>query len=635
MKDLRFTQLPVLFGVLILMVMMLACAKSEKPGAPAPTAVPVPQTTPAPASQPTATSAPAQAPQPSSASLQQPTAAAVDTATIRIDPRSNEPSSIFVQELIKYHHSKLPVWTKAKYGGERLGYSVYAYSASNPLKTYTLGRPNYFGMLFLIDVGTCSLVNRKDYSTCEGVRANNLGGTIVPAIVQKWEQPNPTTIVLTIRQGVLWPAAPGIMTRTDRAVTAEDIRWYFQTQKTEGVYRDTFALVNTIDVVDRFTLKLNFSEPHADFMRMLANAGMGLISKECYDIKGCLDAHIVSPGPYILDEAAYEPRVKSVMNRNPEFYLKGLPYIDRQTGISIADIIAQKAAFISGKLHYFATFTPSQRDLLLQQYPNITTQATTCVCSSAHFEMRLDQALWSDVRVRRAISMGFDRPKVWQAANEGFNVQGMPMAYDYLGLEVPISLKEAGQYYQYNPEAAKKLLAEAGYAQGLKFPVWNYWLTYGFNDQITAIVSDLAKIGVTMEYRQIDSATSANIHESKKWEGLWFSGCYVCAAADSDSYFLAAYSKSPQNYMALNDPKIDDMYLRARKELDPAKRQQILWDFTHYMLDEMYGIHFGTGALYCHFAPQVRNGACHQYAYTNVGNMAGWVLWIDPDLMNK
>lgn len=560
---------------------------------------------------------------------------ALDTATINVDPRSNEPASTFVTEIKQYHPSKLALWTQAKYGGERVGPATYNPAlAFNPMKTYQLGRPNFFGMFLLVDVGTCSLLNRTDYSKCDGKRTNNLGGALVPGIMQKWEQPNPTTIIMSIRQGVLWPAiAP--MTRTDRTVTAEDVKWFFQIEKTEGVYRDTFALIGTMDVVDRFTLKLNFSEPHADFIRMLGNAGLGIISKECYDVKGCLDEKVISPGPYIIDNAAYEPRVKSVINKNPEFYLKGLPYIDRQLGVVIPDVQSQKAAFITGKIDNLATYSPSEKDALLKNAPRTVTQAAICVCGSAHFEMRMDRKPLDDVRVRRAISMGFDRARAWAVAREGFDAMGMPMAYDYLGLELPVSIKEAGQYYQYNPEAAKKLLAEAGYAQGLKIPVWNSWLSYGTPDLIASITADLSKIGVTLDYKSIDTVTGNNMQQGKSWDGFWFSQCYLCSSPDSDSYFLVAYSKSPQNYMGINDPVIDNMYLTARKELDPAKRQLVLWAFTRYMFDQMYGVHFGTPTVYCHFAPWLRNAACHVYGYAGVHNMTGWIMWVEPTDLPK
>jgi peptide/nickel transport system substrate-binding protein/glutathione transport system substrate-binding protein len=616
-----------LFTALVLLG--VACAGQEKSAAPAPASTPpaAGAATPAPA----ATAAPA----PAAPSLQQTTSAALDTATIRIDPRSNEPASTFVTELIKYHPSKLPLWEKAKYGGERLGTSAYNPAVfNNPLKNYYLGRPNFFGMFLLVDVGTCSLVNRTDFSLCPGKRTNNLGGTLVPGLVERWEQSNAVTIVLHIRQGVLWPAISP-MNRPDRTLTAEDVKWYFQIQKKEGVFRDTFLLIETIDVLDRFTLKLNFREPHADFIRMLASAGLGILSKECYEEQGCLDKHIISPGPFILNEKTYEPRVRSVIERNPEFYLKGLPYLDRQLGVTITDPAAQKAAFITRKTDHFSTFSPTERDALVRQYPQSYLHVGICTCGSAHFEMRMDKQPMTDVRVRQAVSMGMDRAKAWQVAREGFDALGMPMAYDYLGLELPVSLKEAGSSYQYNPDAAKRLLNEAGYSQGLTVPVFSSWRTYGSPELILSIAEDLKKVGVQLDVRMVDGVTATQMQLDKKWDGFWFSQCYSCSAVDSDSYFLAAYSKSPQNYMGINDPKIDDMYLRARQELDPAKRQAILWDFTRYMFDQVYGVHFGTPTIFCHFAGWLRNAACHVYAYAGVHNMTGWIMWVDQDQMPK
>lgn len=611
MRQSQVYRLGLFLGIALLALLTVACAGGQEGQAPSPSAA-----TPAP-------SAPQSATQPAAVSPQE--------FTVKIDPRSNEPASTFVTDLIKFHPNKLPMWEQAKYGGERVGPSAYNPATFNsPLKNYYLGRPNFFGMFLLVDVGTCSLLGRTDFSKCHGKRVTNTTGVLVPGLIERWQQVDPVTVDLTVRQGVLWPAIPP-MNRADRTVTAEDFKWYFETQKAVGVYKGTFFLVDRIDIQDRFRLRLHFREPHADFIRLLANSGMGIIARECYDEPGCIDKHIISPGPFILDEASFQPRTRSVINRNPEFYLKGLPYLDRMVGLAITDPAAQKAAFLTRQLDHLSTFTPSERDLLLRQHPEQTMQVAICTCGSAHFEMRMDRAPLNDVRVRQAVSMGIDRAKAWQAAREGFDAMGMPMPFDYLGLELPVSIKEAGKSYRYNQTEAKRLLTEAGYAKGLSIPVWNSWRTYGSPELIASLQEDLKKIGVVLDMRMIDGAASSQMQLGKDWEGFWFSQCYLCSAADADSYFLAAYSQSPQNYMGINDPVIDQMYLNARKELDPAKRQKILWDFTYYMYDQVYGLHFGTPTIYCHFAGWLKNAACHWYAYAGVHNMTGWVMWVNPD----
>ncbi|MSP78926.1 MAG: ABC transporter substrate-binding protein [Dehalococcoidia bacterium] len=616
-------------GVILMLVLALACAggKTAAPAAPAP----------APSTSPVAASAPATTP---AKTVGETTGTVpVLAAELKLDPRSDEPGSTMPQEALKYHHTKMPLWTKAKYGGERVGTGgTYNILGQNPFTVFSK-RNNFMGMFIMIDAGTCSSIGRTDFSVCNGVRNNNLTGVLVPGIIEKWDRPDSLTVVFTIRQGVLWPNLPPMNLRPNRNVTVEDVKWYFETQKKEGVYRDTFTLVDTFEVVDQRTLRLKFSQPHATFITMMANYGLGIIPRECYEDKdGCLSKRLISPGPFIFDEASYQPRSVAIYKKNPEFWLKGLPYLDQLRTIAVLDTNAARAAYITGQFDQFQNFSPRERDALLKQVPNSQIQTQYCSCGSAHFLLRLDKAPYNDVRVRRALSMGMDRPKAWLAANDGYNAMGMPMAFDFLGLEMFVSLKTAGPTNQYNPTEAKRLLTEAGYANGLTVPIImaTTWPTsWSSADLVTSIQEDWKKIGVTLDLKVVDPLQDAGMRRDKNWDGGLFSQCWDCSATDPDSYFLMAYSKSPRNLMGLNDPIIDDIYLKARSELDPKKREQLYWDFTNRMYDQQYGIHFGNPSGFEFFAPWLRNAASHVYAYGGVTNFSSWVMWVDPDLMKK
>ncbi|MSP78840.1 MAG: ABC transporter substrate-binding protein [Dehalococcoidia bacterium] len=538
------------------------------------------------------------------------------------------------QEVLKYNHTKLPLWTKAKYGGERLGSGgTYSVRSMDPFSSF-LKRNTFMGMFIMIDAGTCSSIGRTDFSECNGVRNDNLVGTLVPGVIEKWARPDPLTVVLTLRQNVLWPNLPPMNLRANRNVTIEDVKWYFETQKKEGVYRDTFDLVNTFEVVDQKTLRLKFSQPHSAFFEMLANYGLGIIPRECYEDKaGCLNKRLVSPGPFIYDEANSEVGSKDIFKKNPEFWLKGMPYLDQIRGIRVTDVAATKAAFVTGQFDYYNTYSPRERESMLKQVPSSQVQTSYCSCGSAWFSYRLDKKPMDDIRVRRALSMAIDRPKAWLVGNDGYNAMGAPMAFDFLGLNLFVSLKTAGPYNQYNPVEAKRLLTEAGYANGLSFIAFNsYGTTYGSADIMTSIQEDWKKVGVALQV-QIVTSTDAKLKvQDKNWEGLVFSQCYDCNATDPDSYLLTAYSKSTRNQQGINDPIIDEIYLKSRTELDPAKRRQLYWDFTNRMFDQAYGMHFGNPSGFEFMDVKLRNAASHIWAYAGITNFSSWVMFVDPDL---
>lgn len=635
-RPLQRNCVPVLVGLSLVLLFVLACAKTEEAAAPSPTPAAAPAS-----STPAVTPAPA-APSPAPATAPLVPAVTGQTAapltapvagTIQLDPRSQEPLSKYPAEFVRNHYTKRLMWEKAKYGGERLGTSVFSTSsAGNPFRFVVLGRPNYLAGMLQYDSGICSLLDRTDYSRCPGQRVNAMNPAVVPWVIERWERPAPLTVTLRVRQGVLWPAIPP-MNRQDRSVTAEDIKWYMETQKKEGVERYTFELVDRIEVRDRFTLEITFTSPHADFIRMLAAPSLGLVPRECYEEKNCLTSKIISPGPYLVDTIV--PRERSVLVKNEEFFLKGLPYIDRMSAINIADPASQKAAFITGKVDYWIANFPSERDAVDKQVPGLQHQTGFSWGGSWNFQPRADRPPFNDARVRQAISMAINRPEIWTVAYEGASMTSVPVPLAYLGLELPPRLSELGPTHQYNPEGAKKLLAEAGYPNGFTVTLWNSSSTYGAYEVITAVQDQLKRVGIILEPKTIDGTSRSNMKNARNWEGFQYEIGWGYPGMDLDFAFLQVYSKSPQNLMGINDPKIDDLYLKAKGELDPVKRQAMAWEYVRYMMDQAYAIHVANPVSFNIYQPWLANIAHFVAAGSQVYNIGGWPGWIDPAKMPK
>ncbi|MBI2935808.1 MAG: ABC transporter substrate-binding protein [Chloroflexi bacterium] len=632
-------------GLLGVLLLALACARAEKEAAPAPAPTTAPTAAaalaPAPAPAPTAVAAPAPAPAPAPTVAPYTVPLGTREEEIKVDPRAIQPGSRFIEFYKKYHHSTLPIWTRAKYGGERVSGGAVdnppATVRNNPLVTISLSRANWFGMLFLIDVGTCSLVGRTDFSRCPGQRTNNQNPAIVPGIVERWQQVDPVTLIFNIRRGVLWPAVPP-MNRPDRSVTAEDIKWNMDIQKKEGIHRDFFELVSTIEVLDRYTLRINFVQPHADFLRSMGSPSLGMVPKECYEQKGCLDekGYVISPGPFSLDLSSYVPRQKSIDVKNEEFWLKGLPYLDRFVRVAINDLAAQKAAFLTGKIDHTQTYAPKDMEALSKDTPKARVQFQTTPVGSWIFRVKMDRPPFNDVRVRQALSLGIDRLKIWQLVYEGADLLAVPMAYDALGLETPLNLETGGPMVQYNLEKAKQLLKEAGYEKGFTMPVWvSGSASHGKGIVILSSKEDLAKLNITVEFKEIDTVSWNNLLYGKDWTGVSFTQCYMCGYTAADAWIAETVSKSPTNWMGVNDPWIDQFYAKQRTELDFAKRQALLWEYVRYVFDNVVGLHLGAVNNFEHTPPWLMNWASSVYCWGGLGNLPTWVTWADPEQVGK
>ncbi|MSQ13494.1 MAG: ABC transporter substrate-binding protein [Dehalococcoidia bacterium] len=580
-----------LFGTLIVLLFTLACAKGEKAAAPAQTSAPVA----APAPTPAATTAPATPAAPSAPQTPRPATPTGPTPLVPGGPpfdRAGIEKTTFWAVWNQYHQTKIPLWTKAKYGGELRSVTAYLPTTQyNPLKQLGDHRALFHGALLNIDYGLCSLQNRNDdYTTCPGKYANNYNRIITPSAFIGWEQPNATTYIFRLRKGVLWPAIPP-MARQDREVTSADIAWMLDIIKNEGALAPYFALVTAFEAVDRYTVKITLSAPHAEFMVNMANVSLALFARECYEEKDCLVNKQVTPAPFLFKSGT--PRGSAVFEKNPEFYMKGLPYLDRFKLFGITDPAAQKAAFFTGNVTVIHQSGPP-RDLeeFKKQVPGVKIIAATIFNGQA-MRPQLTGPL-ADVRVRRALAMTMDHVSLWEVAYGGYAYLPTLVSRHTFGDEFFMTLEQAGEWYQFNPTRAKQLLTEAGYPDGFTTTFTTSSSFGALYDMLLMMQANWKKhLNVTANLKRLDATAATAALYAGQWEGLYPMGCYIPGCwGGGDEPFLQMIKGAPLNFQKIDDPKINDLYLKQRSELDPGKRAALLWEYEQYELTQLYAIRY-------------------------------------------
>jgi peptide/nickel transport system substrate-binding protein len=632
-----FSKRLVLFvGLIMVGVLALACAKSEEAATPAPTTPPTaaPAATPAPLKSATSATAPSTTTAPSAPTTTTP---APTSATQPVDGQPLVPGGPAFypsrvsqlqgwQFLQKYHVNKLPLWTQAKYGGDLRGYTAW-----NPqltldlLGTLTLSRPTYSGMLLYTDSGRCSMQGREDFSKCNGKYSQTQAVSIQPGIFTKWVQQDPVTYVFTMRKGVLWPAIPP-MARTDREVTADDIVWFLNLTKEKGIVKQNLSLVKAFEAVDRYTVKITLTEPQADLLYNLVHTSMGIFPKECYEAKDCLGNKTVSPGPFLITQNV--PRERAVFERNPEFYLKGLPYADRIVIFAVLDATAQKAGYTTGQFDTWITNSFLAADDVAKRVPGTQLNASGGIGGvSTVLRPWIKDGPLADVRVRRALAMTMDHKTMWEAGWEGFTLFPTLISRDYYGAQFYLSLEQAGEWYQFNPTKAKQLLAEAGYSNGFTVEL-SYSGGFGlYYDFMLFLQSQWKKhLGVDAKVNVVDAVTYNNRYLNG-WPGLLNSGaCWIRSCwGTADDTFAQFGKDSPQNFQKIDDPKITEIYLKQRGELDPAKRIALLWEFEQYELTQIYELRVSVATAWVLMQPWELNGASHETMWFTALNGPTWM----------
>ena len=452
-------------------------------------------------------------------------------------------------------------------------------------------------------------------------------------LAESWSQPNDTTYLFKLRKGVRWHNKPPV---NGRELTAEDVVYSIDRFRTVKGNANAYMLssVDKVEAPDKYTVKITLKEPYVWLLDMLANShAVPIIARECVDKHGDLKRHeaTIGTGPWMLD--SYRPNVGFTFVRNPSYFLSGLPHIERVEVFVDEDNASRMAAFLSGKYDLGWEFMGiinrvdwvQIKDVLKQKRPRLqTVEFTTPVMQ--HISMRTDKAPYSDVRVRRAMSMAIDRKGIIDALYEGVGVINPAVPAALKEWSIPMDqLGEGLANYKYDPAAAKKLLAEAGLASG--FSATMEFTTYGSNivvDACQLVLKYLKDVGidaklVTKEYGAYISTTFYG-----KFDTLAF-GPQTGFQEPDNHLFGQYYPGELKNQSHINDPVVADMLIRQRRTPDVAKRREVVFDIQRHLAKQQYYVQLPSPTHVAVWDGALKNyGPNHGYDYGG-RLMAAWL----------
>jgi len=458
--------------------------------------------------------------------------------------------------------------------------------------------------------------------------------TLEGDLAESWTQPNDTTYIFKLRKGVRWHNKPPV---NGRELTADDVKYTFDRFVNEkgNAYRSMMAALDKVEVVDKYTVKMTLKEPYVWFLDMVANPmALAIIAREAVEKFGDLKKSeaVIGTGPWMLD--SYRPNVGLTYVRNPDYFVTGLPYIDKVEVNVDEDNASRMAAFIAGKYDLGwenagvigRTDWVQIKDTLRQRRPKLQSMEYP-TSQLNHIYMRTDKPPFSDVRVRRAISLAFNRQGVLDATAEGVGIFNPAVPAGLKEWALPVDqLGEGAQYYKFDPARAKKLLAEAGYPNG--FPATISYATYGSTalvDALQLLLKYLKDIGIDAKPIQQEYGAYISTTFYGKYESMAFGP--QTPFLDPDNFLYGPHMPGElKNQSHVNDPVLGDMLVRQRRTADVAKRRELLHEIQRHLAKQQYYVYASSG-----IAIGVWDGALKNYA-PNLGyDWGGRVTaaWLD------
>jgi peptide/nickel transport system substrate-binding protein len=304
---------------------------------------------------------------------------------------------------------------------------------------------------------------------------------------------------------------------------------------------------------------------------------------------------VVGCGPFRLVEWVKGGHL--VMERFDKYFVPGLPYLDRVVIRTIKDPVTEMAAFKAGEIDFIASFSPEHVDTLKGQVPNaqiMTGKETTPMLAAMKVTVpkdgkpmskeRIPHPIFGDLRVRKAVGCyGIDRKEIVKIAFKG-------QATPWVGMNPPGTLDtvDVNHMCPYDPEKARKMLAEVGYgpSKPLTFDIIADTEKSVFNVIATVIKEQMGRLGATANVRVVDKVSWMNTTlQDGPWD-MYVEDLLSLITLDSNGYL--SNSTSTWSHPRHNDKRVDELYARYAREMDAGKRKVIAKEIQEFFVENMY-----------------------------------------------
>jgi peptide/nickel transport system substrate-binding protein len=332
----------------------------------------------------------------------------------------------------------------------------------------------------------------------DGLVARDPSFQFTPALAERWEQPNPLTLVFHLRSGVRF--------HDGRPLTARDVIWTIETMRNAarpgGVITPkaaSYASIDTMEAPDDRTIVMHLKHPDNFLLINLSTGAIGIVpegsGRDFWQ-------HPVGTGPFRFVSQQIDQEV--IVERNPQSW-SVVPKIERIRFAVVPDAITESLELEKGSGDVAINSLPMDSLPVLAARPYLRIEATGGT-EIQYLGFNLRDPLLADARVRQAISCAIDRDLIIKTL-----LDGRARAASSLLPPSHWAFNADGPRFDYDPARADRLLDESGHprpSNGVRF----HLTMKTSNDEGTRLVAavlqqQLAAVGISLDLRSFEYAT--------------------------------------------------------------------------------------------------------------------------------
>ncbi|NMC39900.1 MAG: ABC transporter substrate-binding protein [Bacteroidales bacterium] len=437
---------------------------------------------------------------------------------------------------------------------------------------------------------------------------------VVPCIARSWEvKEHGKKYLFHLRNDVffhddtVFPAGKG------RKLTAEDVVYSLNRLLDPSIASPGSWVLNEVDTklpgtshgiraINDSTVLICLKRSFPPFLGILTTPYCFIVPREAVDSYGPdFRSHPVGTGPFRM-KVWYEGE-KLILVKNEHYFEYDhnggrLPYLDAVAITFIPDKQSEFLEFLKGNLDYISGVNAAFKDELITRsghlnpkyssrfkmtiYPYLNTEYLGFLVDTSLPAVK--NSPLADRRIRQAINYGFDRVKMMKFLR---NSLGKPALNGFIPAGLP-GFTDSLHGYLYNPDQARRLLAEAGYPEGKGLPPLTVLTTGDYLDLIEYIQHELEQVGINI---RIEVSNGPGYREAiSNARAPFFRGSWVADYPDAENYFALFYSRnfSPAgpNYFHFKNTEFDQLYEQYISNIDPSLRLVYSRKMDSLIIDE-------------------------------------------------
>ena len=398
---------------------------------------------------------------------------------------------------------------------------------------------------------------------------------IKPGLAESWSQPDPKTLLFKLRRGVKFHDG------TD--FNAEAAKFNFERMKTEpkSVRKGEVANIDTVEVVDSHTLKVNLKKPDAALLATLTDRAGMMVSPKVVQERGAelqRNAKGAGTGPFEFVEWVKDSHL--VIKRNEAYWNKqGGPYLDRIRYRPIPDDVVKLQSLQSGEIDVMDYVQP--RDVAAVKADKNVVVVDVPSLADFAYQLNHTRPPFNVKALRQAVAYALDVEQIVKGVwlNVGVPANGPipPTSWAYDKSIPPIRRDLA---------KAKAKLAEGGQPSGFSFTLTTNNIPINIQEA-EVIQAQLREAGITVKVNLVDSVTLLSNGNSKNFDMISYQWS---GRPDPDGNTYQFYRTTPGtslNWSGISNPQIDALLDRTREASSQAERRKLYGELTKLLQDEL------------------------------------------------